>query len=225
MILLLVFTDGRRDCISHAVPSLHHLEGPITDRIIYDDSGDENYRAWLRESFPEFRVMYHHSGHRQGFGGAIQSAWEYLFRTEESSPERFIFSTEDDFVLTRTVNLRAMMAVLDDNHHLAQLALRRQPWNESEKGAGGIVEQAPSDYSDCFGPAGQWLEHRRFYTTNPSLIRRSLCRRGWPTGAQSEGHFSAELFRDPEARCGFWGARDSGEWCTHIGHERVGVGY
>ena len=33
------------------------------------------------------------------------------------------------------------------------------------------------------------------------------------------------LADNDDARFGFWGARDSGEWCHHIGVDRVGTGY
>lgn len=220
MIAVVVMTDGRRDCIEQAIASMHHLHGPITRKLIHDDSGDSDYRGWLVATFPQFDLVA--TGNRSGFGGAYNNAWRHLARL----PERFVFSTEDDFVFTRPVDLLAMADVLDENLCLHQLALRRQPWNPEERLAGGIVEQHPGDYRELFDHGHRhWLEHRRFFTTNPSLIRRSLCEQGWPTDEHSEGVFSHRLFVDPAARCGFWGSRDSGEWVEHIGHQRVGTGY
>lgn len=220
MIVLVVMTDGRRGCITEAVASFDQLHGPITRRVIHDDSGDDDYREWLTVTFPEFQLLTTEG--RSGFGGAYANAWRCLSRV----PERFVFSTEDDFVFTRPVDLQAMADVLDGCPSLHQLALRRQPWNDQERAAGGIVEQHPGDYVEFVDQAHRrWLEHRRFFTTNPSLYRRSLCGRGWPNVPHSEGIFSHQLFADPDARCGFWGARDSGEWVRHIGHERAGTGY
>lgn len=240
MIALLVMTDGRLDCIDRAIPSaLEHLQGQITRRIIHDDSGEPDYRAWLRARFGGlgFEVIYHPAG-RQGFGGAYRNAWRFLTQCQEP----FVFSTEDDFTFNRLVPLDGMVRVLEDNPHLAQLALRRQPWNDQERAAGGIVEQHPGDFVEClsnqleshFAPRGQlglvpyiptWLEHRRFWTTNPSLFRRSLCLQEWPDAEHSEGVFTHQLLEDPDLRFAFWGARDSGEWVHHIGNERVGTGY
>lgn len=220
MISLVVMTDGRADCLTESVASLDQLHGPITRRIIHDDSGDSDYRDWLTATFPQFDLVA--TSRRSGFSGAYAHAWRHLAEL----PEPFVFSTEDDFVFTRPVDLVGMMDVLDENPCLAQLALRRQPWNAEERAAGGIVEQHPGDYREMFDQGHRhWLEHRRFFTTNPSLFRRSLCERGWPDMPQSEGMFSHALFTNPEVRCGFWGSRDSGEWVRHIGHQRVGVGY
>lgn len=228
MITLLVMTDGRRDCIERTIPSAEaNLEGPITTRLIYDDSGDEDYRSWLVERFgPDgFGVTYHPKG-RQGFGGAIRDAWRFLACAGSYLPGHYIFHLEDDFTFNRPVDLTTMAHTLAQQPHLVQLALRRQPWNDDERAAGGIVEQHPDDFLEVSnGSRTRWLEHRRFFTTNPSLYRRSLCAGGWPEGAHSEGRFTHELLVDPDARFGFWGARDSGEWVTHIGRERVGSGY
>lgn len=233
-IALLVITDGRRDCIARTIPAaLHNLVGCVTWKIIYDDSGNAAYRAWLSEQFMPlgFRIMSHPRG-RQGFGGAIQAAWDCL-KSLGRPNVRFIFHLEDDFVLTRLIFLDDMVKVLDNNPHLVQLALRRQPWNEDERKAGGIVEQHPTDYGDCYQDCHygryverlHWLEHRLFFTTNPSLYRRSLLDRGWPNVKHSEGIFTHQLLEDPAVRFGFWGSRESGESCHHIGDQRVGHGY
>jgi hypothetical protein len=125
------------------------------------------------------------------------------------------------------VYLDALADVLEVNPQLSQLALRRQPWNAAERRAGGVVEQHPQDYEDRVSGARRyhWLEHRRFWTTNPSLIpRRTFDLLNWPAVNQSEGWFSEQV-RQAGMTFGYWGARASGEWVNHIGHERTGTGY
>lgn len=227
MIALVVMTDGRAGCLDRAVASAaEHLHGPITRRVIHDDSGDLLYRDWLTSRHPQWEVI--GDGDRLGFGGAYRRAWKYL---TDAVSEPFVFGTEDDFTFNRDVDLSDLVTVLDSRPYLMQLALRRQPWNADELAAGGIVEQHPADYLDCceFVPGHdrpfQWLEHRRFWTTNPSLYRRAVCSRGWPDTQHSEGIFTHRLLEDPAILFGFWGDRYSGEWVHHIGVERVGVGY
>lgn len=220
MITLLVVTDGRRDCIAETIPSaLANLQGPITHRVIHDDSGDPDYRAWLAHTFPSFILVA--SPARQGFSGAYANAWRYLSAT----PREWVLSTEDDFTFCRPVDLVAMAEVLTANPHLAQMALRRQPWNPTEVAAGGVVEQHPDAYADVSDGRYRWLEHRLFWTTNPSLHRTELCRGGWPRAQRSEGVFTAQLLEDPDLRFGYWGERSDGPWVTHIGHSRAGDGY
>lgn len=228
MIALLVVTDGRDDYLAQAVQSAAaNLIGPITERWMYDDTGDDQYRAALRCTYPQFRHL--EAGPRQGFGGAIRAAWSAL---AAKSDARFVLHLEQDFTFNTLIDLGAMSQVLDAHPYLVQLALRRQPWNDAERDAGGIVEQHPDAYTDRMDRFGAWLEHRLFFTTNPSLYRRTLCETSWPEGGNSEGHYSHQLLRDgtPEVqgehvRFGFWGTRESGEWVTHVGHQRAGVGY
>jgi hypothetical protein len=228
MICLLVMTDGRRDCIEQTIPSAEaNLHGPITSRIIFDDSGDPAYNEWLGR-FPGWKII--RDGGRSGFGGAIRSAWAYL-RT--STDEPFVFHLEDDFTFNRPARLTDMAAVLVKHPHLAQLALRRQPWNDAERAAGGIVEMWPEEYDEHQTRDGcAWLEHRLFFTTNPCLYRRPLLVEDWPTCKASERQFTHQLLNEgfdgvtgEDVRFAFWGGRASGEAVTHIGAERIGTGY
>ena len=228
-VALLIITDGRDEYLDRTVASAaEHLVGRVDERWMFDDTGDETYRAKLAARHPTFTHI--HGGRRQGFGGAIRSAWMQL---TARSKAQHVFHLEADFTFNRGVDLPAMVDVLDDNPHLVQLALRRQPWNGEEHAAGGIVEQHPEAYHDRTDQAGrQWLQHRLFFTTNPCLYRATLCSYGWPSGPQSEGHFGQTLLRSgsPEVSAslvhfGFWGGRDSGPAVEHIGHTRAGTGY
>lgn len=230
MIALLVITDGRDDLLDRTIASAErHLHGSITQRFLYDDTGlDRRYdlrrsygrSATRRQGFDEVFS----DRHRRGFTGAIAFAWQWV--TVSLMPDvRFVFHLEDDFVFRRPVMLDRMAGVLDRRPYLAQLALRRQPWNAQERVAGGIVEQWPNEYVEMHDDDGNsWLEHRLFFTTNPSLYRVGLCARGWPMVDRSEEEFSRLLFNDPAVRCGFWGTRASGEWVEHIGADRAPAG-
>lgn len=228
MIALVVMTDGRGGYLRQTIASFdRHVTGPVTRRIIHDDSADPGYAAWLARTYPTYEIA--STRHRSGFGGAINSAWAYLSGTSIGGyvGDRFVFHLEDDFTFNRSVDLLEMAEVLDVNRHLAQMALRRQPCNDVERGAGGVVEQHPEEYTERRDVAGRsWLEHRLFYTTNPSLVRRSLVDGGWPMGPRSEGVFTHWLLStDPDLRFGYWGQRTDPPWVEHIGVERTGRGY
>lgn len=227
-VALCIFTDGRQPLISRTIPSaLQSLDGLISEYWIFDDSADPDYQAWLTRTFSEFSLVA--DSERLGFGGNIRRAWEIL---SWSCDADYIFHLEDDFTFNRPLNLQALIRTLDRNPHLIQLALRRQSWNEDERAAGGVVEQHPDAYQDCFDDSAEWLEHRLFFTTNPSLYRRPLCAEGWPNVPQSEGIFTHQLLNagipnivPSRIRFGYWGSRSSQPWVTHIGTERIGHGY
>lgn len=223
-VTVLVMTDGRLGCLGRALSSLSFLSGgPIVRRVLHDDSGDDDYRRILADSYGSTGWEVIGAGPRRGFAGAYRHAYDWLI-AHDTAP--WVWSTEDDFVHTRPVDLDAIVAVMGRHSHLTQMALRRQPWNDIERAAGGIVESRPREYADCRDGDGQWLEHRLFHTTNPSLVpRRVIVEHPWPTVPHSEGVFSAGLFADRRARAAYWGARESGEWVRHIGKTRAGHGY
>ncbi len=213
-------TDGRLDCIEQTIESARqNLQGPVTHKVIHDDTADDQHRDRLRKMFPDFEVIGQQM--RMGFGGAIQSAWGYI----KSRPERFVFHLEDDFTFNEPIDTAEMAHVLDRNPSLVQIALRRQPWNDAERAAGGIVEQHPDDYTERSDNGVWWLEHRRFFTTNPCVYRTALTAKGWPAGEHSEGRFGLELCENPTIRFGYWGRRADPPKVHHIGAERAGTGY
>lgn len=228
MIDLLVMTDGRGDCLEKTIESFRLLDdrgAPIVSRTIHDDSGSPAYQAWIADRFPEFRLVA--TVGRSGFGGAIRSAWDHL-RTSRSAP--YLFLWEDDFVLQEKIDLQDMVGVLAERGDVVQLVLKRQPWNEAERAAGGICQANPDDFLDevvhlAHGDTAAITTHRRFFSTNPYLARRSLLRHDWPTGRESEGHFTIKLREDPYLSFAFWGWANDPPTVEHIGTERVGTGY
>ncbi len=196
---LLIITDGRSDYLLRCRESLSRVTG------------------WRAE------FMVDDSSHTLGFAGAVQRGWSMLLAASDAD---YVFHVEDDFVFTRDVDLAELVAVMESNPHIAQMALVRQPWSPQEIAAGGIVKMDPGAYIKVttIPPySAHWLEHRKWFTTNPCLYRRSLCERGWPDAPDSERKFSDALFADPDVRCAYWGRGEV--WVRHIGTERAGVGY
>lgn len=219
MIALLLTTDGRRACIEQTIPSLlKHVSGFDGPRLIFDDSGDESYRRWLAERFDGFDVI--GAGPRLGQGHSLRRAWTYLADYLNSD---WVFHCEDDFVFERYIDLRDLVKVLRERDYLQQMALIRQPWFPGEVAAGGIVERDPDAYEAVSAGESAWLEHRLWFTLNPCLYRRELCKRERPVGRRHEWRFSRELCEDPTVRFGLWG--DGEPWIRHIGGYRAGEGY
>ena len=218
-VTLLVMTDGRRECIDRAIPAVsEQIDASFAHRVIHDDSADDSYREWLTERFPGFTII--GGRERRGFAAAIQAAWAHVIEVGDD----YVFHLEDDFLLRRAVSLRRMKQVLGCHPYLTQMALLRGPVNTAERRAGGVIAQHPHDYETVRWGEFSWREHRRFWTTNPSLYPTAICHRGWPGGPHSEGLFSLKLFNsDPVLRAAFWG--ECGEYVEHIGDTRAGTGY
>jgi hypothetical protein len=220
-VTLVVHTDGRRVYIEQSIASLvAQVSGPITKRVIYDDSGQAEYKAWLTERFGPLGFYVVGPARRLGFGGSMAAMWQYL---DKRCSTEFVFLAEDDFVYDRPVDLVPMIDTLRTEQHLSQIALLRGPAYPKEIAAGGVIEQAPEKYTAIHANGHARIEHREYWTTNPSLFRRSLVLRPWPTAPSSERLFTAMLNQDPDHRAAYWGAGDA--WIRHIGEVRAGTGY
>lgn len=194
MICLLFITDGR-ECAADAFKSAQqHLPKP-DELIVVDDSG-----------------------HELGFHGAIQAGWDLVPDEAE-----YVFHLEDDFLFEKDVDLDTMKWLLDNKPSLAQVSLMRQPVNEEEIAAGGIVQCHPDDFDEHFEDGITYTIHRRYFTTNPCLYRADLCKRGWPQVPNSEGVFTHQLLADD-----YWFAIYGGKYdlprVKHVG-VRQGKGY
>ncbi len=194
--------------------------------LLIGDGRDE-YRdrtlASGKEMLPQFKrvVEIDDRDHELGFDGAIRAGWEEVLRTGTD----WVFHLEADFVFNAPVPIERMIAVLKRHPHLAQICLKRQPWNDTEKAAGGIVEANPDAYEQRVEHGDIWTEHRVCFSTNPCLYPAALCHQGWPQGERSEGVFTHRLLEDPECRFAFWGAKFDPPLVEHIGVERNGVRY
>lgn len=156
--------------------------------------------------------------HRLGFAGAIQHGWEQVHTD-------FVFHMEMDFEFNWNVDLEPIIQTLEERRYLTQIALLRGPVNDSERDAGGIIQQNPGSFEQVEMPDGRaWVEHSRFFTTNPCVYPSWIVERGWPQRAESEGHFGMQLFEeDNMRRSAFWGHGE--QWVRHVGDERAGKGY
>jgi hypothetical protein len=215
-IAMLVLTDGRRQCMERTMASFASVRARCNSHVMVDDSQSPEYAAWLDAAFPEFTIF--HSQGRLGFAGAIQKGWALIPPHAE-----YIVHCEDDFLLNQPWDLNETFNLLESHPDLAQVCLRRQPWG-AEPADGGFIAQWPDLYKDESWGGVDYLTHRAFFSTNPSMYPIRIARMGWPEAPGSEGKFGPRLW-DQGYRCAFLGKRSDGPRVTHIGIERTGSGY
>jgi hypothetical protein len=208
-IALVVITDGRFDFLHATLQSLnYYVMWPWVRRVMVDDSGDQAYGKLLATTFPSFEHVHH--AERRGFAGAVRSAWEAASGCE------YVFHLEDDFRFIRLVDLVRLRDVLAEHPHLIQMALLRQPVTPEEHAAGGLMQVHRGAYAQRSADGAFWIEHRRFFTTNPSLVPRWVTLRGFAEPPGAEGRFGEMLFaEDPRLRSAFWGSGET--WIEHLG--------
>lgn len=216
-VTVLVITDGRGHCLERMVASAReNLPWALMfQRHLINDSLDPAYASWLDAEFAGDFVIHHiaiEDGHKHGFGGAIQAGWDRI------GDAKFVCHLEDDFTFNRPVPVEEICEVLAERETLAQVCLLRQPWNDAEKAAGGIIPANPAP----FYWRTRWIEHRLCFSTNPCFYRGDIVAKGWPQTKHSEGIFTHRLIGEGFFFA-YWGQGE--EWVHHIGDERVGIGY
>jgi hypothetical protein len=221
-ITLIVHTDGRREYIERSVPSLlSNISSPnIIKRVIYDDSGDPGYKDWLERVFGPQGFYVVGPDKRLGYTGSMAAMWKYL---NDRCVSQYVFAVEDDFLYDGPVDLDGMVAALAANPQIAQMALLRAPAYQSEIDKGGILGWKAVSFTERRMNGYGWLEHRNFWTANPSVFRRSITAREWPREKSSEKVFGDHLMANPQTRFAFWG--DGTAQIEHIGEVRAGTGY
>lgn len=176
-----------------------------------------------------------------GFCGATKRSWEIGVGIDpieggmEEDPPDFYFHLEHDFRFERHVDLGLMAQVLEGDHSLAQMSLRRDetPDERFQEGIFGHPHELFEERDHILGVPIQdnlvspYLVQSIYFTTNPSLMRRQfMVENPWPDYAdQCEGRFSIDL-RERGYKFGIWGGREDPPAVTHIGRrDRHGFGY
>jgi hypothetical protein len=212
---------ARREYLARSARSLsEQVTGPIVQRVVYDCWGDESIRGEIRTIVEPLGFYVAGPTDRPDYTRSMQELWRYLNRRAIGE---FVFQAEDDFTFDRPVDLLPMAQLLRDDPNLTQIALLRHAAYESERQKGGILGWPEADFTRRGENGTSRLEHRLFWTANPSLFRKSLTKVPWPAAPSSERRFADALFKDPRAVSSFWGRGEP--WITHVGEVRAGAGY
>lgn len=200
--------EARKAYLTRSIASLsERVKGNIVQRVIYSDWGDHHEELTEIAGRHGFYVV--GSGHH-GYTQAVRRLWAYIDRRAIGD---FVFLAEDDFVYDRDVDLNELADPLEADPYLAQVALMRGPVFPRE--TEGLLGWDRESFTQVDGH----LEHRNFWTMNPSLIRRNLVTtHSWPNASSSERVFGDLLLRNPRARFGIAGQGEP--WITHIGEVR-----
>lgn len=220
-----VLTDGRKEYIEECLPAwIDWLDNSIHKKFIIDDSGDKEYRLWLSKTFPSFNIV-PVSRERSGYSAAMST----VLTTARLSKNNYCLHIEDDFVLKRKFDINASISILNSNNQLSQISFMREPWYHNEIESGGLIEAIERDNLDAVFQQKNtngydWIEHRSYWTCNPSIFPRWLCSFRWPSGDWSESRFSRKIFNSGRT-AGVLGLRGDRPYVEHIGRRRSGIKY
>ena len=207
----------RKEYLLRSLISLNErVKYPWTRKVIFSDWGQNSDLEVVAKAHG-FTVE--GPAENVGYTQSMIALWEYI----KGLPDTHLFVTEDDFTYDRSVPVERMVDALDANPRLVQMALLRNPIADSEKQEGTILGYPPGTFTQKRDGDVAYLEHFKFFTCNPSVIRRSLTERPWPNTPHSEAVYGKQMLRRGNVHSALWGSGE--QWVTHIGDVRTGGPY
>lgn len=224
---LIVVSHRKRMFLETALNSLRVFSRGLREPVIVDDSGSSAHRAWLAQRGYKVASV---GQDNEGYLSAMNKVWEVAYDLTPRSD--YVFLWEEDFTLTRPLNVGLMVGVMDEHYDLAQLNVQRQPVYGVERRHGFIASHEVRGYGISKHRTGgvPWVRRERPFTTNPCLLRSSVLDVPWPTREEADqcdggAEPAMSLKLEPNYAFGWFGAADVPH-SRHIGSNRkTGTGY
>ena len=225
-VCLFILGNGRDGYLERTIDSWeHNLVGNVTNKIIFDDSGNQEYRAWLNEKFGDRFTIVPVSEESVGQVKAISFAFDYIKNIDAD----YILEIEEDWMLFRELDLNKIIRVMEKNSNIIQMRIPRTIWYAEyhylDLVAGSLLrhhKSIPGTRSRYVGKSNRWFSWRGefyFWSHNPSLFKKKIVYENYlEHDVDHEYHFGLDLFKKyPRAVVGFWAKNDYDAYITHIG--------
>lgn len=185
--LAIIGTYRKTTHIQACLDSLNKVTG-ITQTVIVDDSGDDLYRNLAVATYKHRVIPV--ATHQTGYQAAMQTIWA------TAQGHDHVFLIEEDFTIEAPINLNKWADYLNTHPNVAQVVAQRQPWYPNEIKAGSILAATddPGELVDGL------IQHRAFFSCNPTVIPARTLAHQWPAGAWSESQLAQQLLTKPDTR-------------------------
>lgn len=222
---LFILGNGRKGCLERTVASWEkNLIDQPKHKIIFDDSGNQDYREYLKKRFGDRFTIVPIGDDIMGQIYGINFIYNYLNELDTD----YIFELEEDWVLFRPLEIKNLIEILDSNQNIVQVRVPRTPWTELDFYSGSHTSYFLSmdESKSCFIKYNglSWYEWRGpywFWSHNPSLYRKSVTILPYPGEGDHEDHemkFGFNLLeQNKDAVIAIYGENVYDAYIYHIG--------
>lgn len=220
-------TNGRKNYMEESRLSWYlNLQGDIYKEIIVDVSYDDEYRYWLKKTYPSAEIISIPKDEKKpnSWEEGIKSAYEFFFNIVHNTECDFVFHLEDDFILLRPLFLNDLIKILNYDLNISQVYLSRQPWTKEEADYGSVLNYYRNLGFNLLGVTIDnlsWVEHRALFTFNPSLYRSSISNLSLSLNNNPELSMTQSVFSNELAKSASFGTEDDLNFVEHIGRNRL----
>jgi len=219
-----ILGNGRKGYLERTIASWESnlIEKPKY-KIIFDDSGDREYIAWLRETFGDNFEIVPVGKKQMGQSSAIRFIFDHISKLDVE----YVLEVEEDWMLFRPLSITEITMALDSNPEMVQMRIPRTIWHNSDDTVDlnfgsllmyflSIPETTSKLVNDkWFEWRGEWY----FWSHNPNVFKKSICKILY-NSSNSDNHemmFGKQLLENPNATVGWWATNPYDAYITHIG--------
>ena len=219
----ITLTSGRKEYLKISRESWYNfVKGEISEEIIVDTCGNEEYSKWLSETYKNAKIFSMEKQHVLGktWDTGIKKAYEYFYDIAKDIDCEYILHTEDDYVLLNTVNIDDAISILESDSNIVQVHFIRQPWTKDEEDAGSVLRNCEKNGFKLVqknNDKSYWVEHRSYFTFGPSIYKKEICYVERDLDFNPELALTVRLFLDKNKKTATYGKIDDKNFVEHIG--------
>ena len=219
-----ILGNGRKGYLERTIATWEaNLLDPPSTRLIFDDSGNAQYRDWLTNTYGDRFTIIPIDEAPAGHVAAIKTIWSTLRNLEVD----YFLGIEEDWALFRPIAIQPITGILDAYPDILQMRIPRTIWHSEyhklDLMAGSLLAHHLKD------PGAEIVEHNgrfyqiraRFYfwSHNPSIFGRQVLHVEYPETKSHEYDYGVKLLDTfPNGRVGFYALNQYDAYITHIGY-------
>ena len=182
---LFILGNGRKGYLERTIHSweTNLIEKP-KNKIIFDDSGNNEYLNYLTEKFGNRYKIVQVGDKPMGQAYAMNFIYDYLSKLDTD----YFLQLEEDWILLRPIAISKLINILKDNHNVLQVRLPRTIVNLEDlkygSTTGRLVNSGGTSRSTFRTKNDEsWYEWRGdlwFWSHNPSVYHRNILSKIYP---------------------------------------------
>ena len=223
-----ILGNGRGRFLDRTIASWEaNLSDSPKYKIIFDDSGNPEYREWLTNKFGNRFLIVPVSEHGVGQPAAIQFIFNYLSTLDVD----YFLQTEEDWMLNRPIRIMEVAGSLSHASDICQIRIPRSVWHETNN---HYLDLEHGTLLNYYLSNSLYIQNKNYYeietdsyfwSHNPNVFSRNVLSYYYPQkGIESEYLFGKSLLKNGFRAFAYWARNPYDCYVSHIGYHEKYLG-